>query len=134
MAMKRVCPWHLRAIGRLMAQLQNHASRWRRPSGFVRRHYDSNGLWGDDTGTNTTADEVWSRIPRRCFAAFNEVTKRVEHVMENWDKGPDFYGLIHADLGTKANVLFHGCEARPIDFDDAGFGYWIYDLAMPLAD
>jgi Ser/Thr protein kinase RdoA (MazF antagonist) len=54
--------------------------------------------------------------------------------MEKWGKGPDVYGLIHADLGTKANVLFYGQEARPIDFDDGGFGYWVYDLAVPLAD
>jgi hypothetical protein len=45
MASKRVHPWHMKAIGRLMARLHNHASSWRPPSGFVRRHYDRNGLW-----------------------------------------------------------------------------------------
>jgi Ser/Thr protein kinase RdoA (MazF antagonist) len=134
MVEKCVRPWHLKAIGSLIARLHDHASSWSLPSGFVRRHYDRNGLGGDDTGTRYTAGEVWSRIPRRYFGAFQEVTTRVEQVMEEWGKGPDVYGLIHADLGTKANVLFHGREARPIDFDDGGFGYWVYDLAMPLAD
>lgn len=134
MVEKRVRPWHLKAIGSLIARLHNHASCWNLPSGFVRRHYDQNGLWGDDTGTGYTAAEVWPKIPRRYFEAFQEVTTRVEQVMGEWGKGPDVYGLIHADLGTKANVLFHGREARPIDFDDGGFGYWVYDLAMPLAD
>ena len=134
MVIKRVRPWHLKAIGRLIARLHTHASKWRLPPGFVRRHYDKNGLWGDDTGTNYTAEEVWPKIPQQCYEAFKEVTMRVENVMEEWGKGIDVYGLIHADLGTKANVLFHREEARPIDFDDAGFGYWMYDLAMPLAD
>lgn len=134
MVTKLVRPWHMKAIGRLIARLHNHTSSWKPPSGFVRRHYDRNGLWGDDTGTNYTADEVWPRIPRRYFKAFQEVTMRVEQIMENWGKGLDVYGLIHADLGTKANVLFHSGEARVIDFDDAGFGYWMYDLVMPLAD
>ncbi len=134
MAPKLVRPWHMNAIGRLIAQLQNHASSWRPPPGFVRRHYDRNGLWGDDTGTGYTADEVWPRIPRRYFEAFQEVTTRVEQVMEDWGKGPDVYGLIHADLGTEANVLFHRGEARAIDFDDGGYGYWVYDLAIPLVD
>jgi len=134
MAPKLVRPWHMKAIGRLIAQLQNHASSWRPPPGFVRRHYDRNGLWGDDTGTGYTADEVWPRIPRRYFEAFQEVTTRVEQVMEDWGKGPDVYGLIHADLGTEANVLFHRGEARAIDFDDGGYGYWVYDLAIPLVD
>lgn len=133
-ALKRVHPWHMKAIGGLMARLHDHASSWRPPSGFVRRHYDRNGLWGDDTGTGYTAEEVWPKIPQRYFEVFCEITTRVEQVMEDWGKGPDVYGLIHADLGTKANVLFHDWEARPIDFDDAGFGYWMYDLAIPLCD
>jgi len=134
MATKRVLPWHMRAIGNLIARLHNHASSWRPPLGFVRRHYDCNGLWGNDTGTNYTADEVWPRIPKRYFKAFKEVTMRVEQTMEDWGKGTEAYGLIHADLGTKANVLFCGREARAIDFDDSGFGYWMHDLAVPLCD
>lgn len=134
MVAKRVQPWHMKAIGSLMARLHNHALSWKPPSDFVRRHYDRNGLWGDDTGTNYTAGEVWPRIPQRYFEAFREVTMRVERVMDDWGKGADVYGLIHADLGTKANVLFHGREARAIDFDDGGFGYWMYDLAVPLCD
>jgi Ser/Thr protein kinase RdoA (MazF antagonist) len=134
MAIKLVRPWHMKAMGRLIARLHNHASSWKRPQGFVRRHYDRNGLWGDDTGTKYTAGEVWPRIPWRYFKEFQEVTMRVERIMNDWGKGPDVYGLIHADLGTKANVLFHSGEARAIDFDDGGFGYWMYDLAVPLVD
>lgn len=134
MATKRVLPWHMRAIGNLIARLHNHASSWRPPLGFVRRHYDCNGLWGNDTGTNYTADDVWPRIPKRYFKAFKEVTMRVEQTLEDWGKGTEAYGLIHADLGTKANVLFCGREARAIDFDDSGFGYWMHDLASPLCD
>jgi Ser/Thr protein kinase RdoA (MazF antagonist) len=134
MAMKHVHPWHMTAIGNLIARFHNHASSWKPPSGFVRRHYDRNGLWGDDTGTKYTADEVWTKMPKRYFEVFQEMTVRVEQIMEDWDKEPDVYGLIHADLGTKANVLFYKGEARAIDFDDGGFGYWTYDLAVPLCD
>lgn len=132
--MKHVRRWHMTAIGNLMARFHNHASSWKPPPHFVRRHYDHNGLWGDDTGTSYTADEVWPRIRRRYFEAFREVTLRVERVMEDWGKELDVYGLIHADLGTNANVLFYSGEARAIDFDDGGFGYWMYDLAVALCD
>jgi len=134
MAKKFVRPWHMKAIGKLIARLHNHASSWRLPPGFEGRHYDRNGFWGDDTGTGYSSGEVWPRIPRRCFEAFREVTTRVEQVMDEWGKGPDVYGLIHADLGTEANVLFRGREARAIDFDDSGFGYWVYDLTVPMID
>jgi Ser/Thr protein kinase RdoA (MazF antagonist) len=32
------------------------------------------------------------------------------------------------------NYLFHGEEVRVIDFDDCGWGYYIYDMAVTLAD
>jgi len=47
--------------------------------------------------------------------------------------GSDVYGLIHADLGVGANVLFWHGQPRPIDFDGSGFGYWMYDVAVALA-
>ena len=41
------------------------------------------------------------------------------------------FGLIHADL-IFANVLFHRGEVCAIDFDDCGFGYFLYDMAILL--
>jgi len=54
--------------------------------------------------------------------------------MDAWGKGPDVYGLIHGDLGLEANVLFWDGEARIIDFDDSGFGYYVFDLSIALED
>ena len=31
-------------------------------------------------------------------------------------------------------MLFSGGEARAIDFDDCGFGYWVYDFAVSLCE
>jgi Ser/Thr protein kinase RdoA (MazF antagonist) len=38
---------------------------------------------------------------------------------------------MHADLHHR-NVLFQRGAAGAIDFDDCGFGPWLYDLAVPL--
>ena len=48
-------------------------------------------------------------------------------------KNKSVYGLIHADLGVSDNVAFQSGEARPFDFDDCGFGYWVFDFGVPLA-
>ena len=37
------------------------------------------------------------------------------------------YGLIHADLAP-ANWVFHEGEPRPIDFDEFGRGFFLFDL------
>ncbi len=125
---------HYRAQGRLMAQLHEFAAHWQQPPGLTKRRWDWNGLFRDIEGAGLPGSQVWGLVPRRYRAAFDVVAYRARAVMEEWGEGRDVYGLIHADLGVDANLLFWGSppEARAIDFDDSGFGYWMYDLAVSL--
>jgi len=123
---------HYRAQGRLMAVLHNHAAKWRAPKDHAKRRYDWNGLFRDDGGSGIPAEEAWALLPADYVNPFRAVARRVKKVVAAWGDGPDVYGLIHGDLGVDANVLFHKGEARAIDFDDSGTGYWIYDLAIAL--
>ena len=129
---KGVRPHHYRAQGRLMARLHDYAARWQVPPGLTKRRYDWDGLFRDDSGCGLPASEVWPLLPRQLAGPFDVVARRVRRAMNEWGKDPDVYGLIHADLGVDANVIFWHGEARAIDFDDSGFGYWIYDLAVAL--
>ncbi len=121
---------HLAAMGQLIARLHNHAARWQPPPDFTRRHWDWDGLFGDDTGFNLCG-QAWALLPRPCHDAFRIVANQVRGVTRQLGQEADAYGLIHADLHM-SNVLFHNGEARAIDFDDCGFGYWVYDLAAVL--
>ena len=125
-------PHHYRAQGQLMARLHHHAAHWPSPPGLTKRKYDWDGLFSDDAGEGLPSSEAWSLLPQECVKPFEGVTRKVKQVMDEWGKGPDVYGLIHADLGLDANVLFGGGEARAIDFDDSGFGYYVYDLSLAL--
>ena len=44
---------------------------------------------------------------------------------------PNDFGMIHADLHHD-NVLLSGNGMHIIDFDDAGFGWYLYDIAVAL--
>ncbi len=44
----------------------------------------------------------------------------------------DKYGLIHADMRL-ANLLIDGGRTRLIDFDDCGFGWFMYDFAAGIS-
>jgi len=46
--------------------------------------------------------------------------------------GPDRFGLIHADLRL-ANLLLHDGDVSVIDFDDCGYGWYMYDLGSALS-
>lgn len=129
---KGIQPHHYRAQGQLMARLHDFSAHWSPPPGLTKRKYDWDGLFRDDTGEGLPAGAAWSLLPQEYVQPFEAVTKEVKQVMERWGKDPKVYGLIHADLGLDANVLFCGREARAIDFDDSGLGYYIYDLSLAL--
>ena len=123
---------HYEAQGRLMARLHDFASRWKPPVDFTRREYDWEGLFRDDAGTGFPSTDIWRQVPERYREPFEIVAERVRDIMEGLGEGPDVYGIIHADLGVDANVLFESGEARAVDFDDSGFGYYLFDLAISL--
>ncbi|NWF96938.1 MAG: phosphotransferase [Candidatus Thorarchaeota archaeon] len=126
-------PAHLQAVGRAIGLLHRHAMSWKPPAGFTRRHWDWEGLYGHGSGFMVPGERVRSSIPAPYREGFDRTTLRVREVMEELGRGRGAYGLIHADIALGANVLFHSGRARPIDFDDCGFGYWVFDLAVPIA-
>jgi Ser/Thr protein kinase RdoA (MazF antagonist) len=131
---KKVEEHHYRALGRVAAQLHNHAAQWQPPVEFTRIHYDWNGLFSDSGLFEFPATLLWAAIPDRFREPFEIVTDQVQQIMNALGKGSDVYGLIHADLCLDVNMLWYRGDVRPIDFDDSAFGYWIYDLAIPLAE
>jgi Ser/Thr protein kinase RdoA (MazF antagonist) len=64
---------------------------------------------------------------------FGKVADRTDKIIRALGTGREAYGLVHGDLHL-GNVLFVGGEARAIDFDDCGYGPWVYDFAVTLAN
>jgi Ser/Thr protein kinase RdoA (MazF antagonist) len=134
MLTKSIVPRHFKAVGRLMAQLHEHAVQWHPPHGFTRRQWDWDGLFGDTAGFGVPARVLWEEIPQRDRIPLEAVARHVRQVTDELGKGKDVYGLIHSDLAIEDNMLFSGGEARAIDFDDCGYSYWMYDIAVTLSD
>jgi Ser/Thr protein kinase RdoA (MazF antagonist) len=131
---EEIQPYHYKALGELMARLHHHAAHWQPPAGLSKRKYDWDGLFRKEVKGGIPSSEAWSLLPPEYIEPFEIVSKNVKQVMDKLGKGPDVYGLIHGDLGMGANVLFWDEEARIIDFDDSGFGYYIFDLSIVLED
>ena len=123
---------HLRRLGSVMARLHNHASQWCPPPGFARIRWDWETFFGDAMvygGIN--AADTWDLIPADLRRKFDRVASGMQRVMTQLGDGTDQVGLIHADLHLD-NALFWRDDVRIIDFDDCGFGYWLYDIAVSL--
>jgi Ser/Thr protein kinase RdoA (MazF antagonist) len=125
-------PVHFRRLGGILARLHDHAARWAPPSGFVRMRWDWETFFGNTMEYGgVSAAGCWDLLPATVRAQFAAVARRMRTVMTHLGAEPDAFGLIHADLHLE-NALFDGHSVRLIDFDDCGFGYWLYDMAVPL--
>jgi Ser/Thr protein kinase RdoA (MazF antagonist) len=116
-------------IGGLAARLHDHTARWQPPLGFHRHSWDTAGLVGEAP--------LWGRfweleaLAPAERALLVRVRRALALDLEAIGKTPDRYGLIHADL-IPENLLVDGERICVIDFDDAGFGWHLFELATSL--
>jgi Ser/Thr protein kinase RdoA (MazF antagonist) len=117
-------------LGEITARLHQHAKHWQRPGQFVRQCWDEEAtlgtrpIWGRFVdGPGLDAGEI--RLLNRCA---DEVRER----LLRFGRAHDRFGLIHADMRL-ANLLVHQGTIRVIDFDDCGFGWFLYDLGAALS-
>ncbi|WP_282182280.1 phosphotransferase enzyme family protein [Aliiroseovarius marinus] len=119
-----------RKVGAELAKLHNLTDDITLPEGFTRHRWDIPGLLGDDP--------FWGRFwecPALREDERNMVlrARAVAHDLASvyLENGADF-GLIHADA-LRENVFIHKGLLTLIDFDDAGFGFRLYDLAVMMS-
>lgn len=127
---KSLQPRHLRSLGQVVAQLHTFAANWNPPIGFIRPTWD----WDSQLGGSMFAhsrEELVASMPIQFQEPFEAVSQQARQATKLLGKNPDAFGLIHADLYPE-NVLFKGDKAFPIDFEDCGYGYWIWDIAVAL--
>jgi Ser/Thr protein kinase RdoA (MazF antagonist) len=117
-------PRHLEQVGRLTARLQDHAQSFQPPPGFTRPRID------DIPATRAAVVPLVAEVrPPGDVALVEAALDRVAATLDGLGHGPDTYGLIHSDL-HQWNYLFHQGQVRLLDFDDCGYGPFLYDLAV----
>ena len=122
-------PNDLQGVGVFMAQLHCHADQFvaaHPPPPTRRALFCDVHAWMDAPGTaaaHFSAEEL---------AVFAAAAQRVHTTVQELGESQDVFGFIHADL-HQWNYVFHGEEVRAIDFDDCGWGYYTYDMAVTLS-
>jgi Ser/Thr protein kinase RdoA (MazF antagonist) len=131
-------PSHLFQVGELMAHLQNHAAHWQPPIGFTRGRVDNLGALErgpadafDPAVAERAVETVAAVSTREAAAVVAAAIRKVWTAIEELGEGPDVFGQLHADLHHR-NLLFHTGTVGAIDFEDCGYGHWLYDFAVPL--
>ncbi|UWQ08102.1 phosphotransferase enzyme family protein [Aliiroseovarius crassostreae] len=116
-------------LGRELARLHNITDTLTLPQGFTRHRWDLDGLLGETPfwgrfWESPALPESDRHLVNRARAVAQD---RAQAYLEN---GADF-GLIHADA-LRENVFIKDGELMLIDFDDAGFGFRLYELAVMM--
>lgn len=117
------------AIGALAARLHNQATHWPLPPGFTRHAWDAQGLVGEQPFWGRFWDLAALAPAER--ALLMRVRDRLRHDLGALARPPATYGLIHADFAPE-NLLLDGDRVRLIDFDDAGFGWHLFEIATSI--
>ncbi len=119
-----------RELGAVTARLHAHARRWARPAGFTRKSWTVEtilgrlGHWGD-----------WRQglgLDRASRGLLERAQGKIAERLGRYGMGPGRFGLIHGDLRL-ANLLIDGKRLSVIDFDDCGFGWFMYDFAAAVS-
>jgi Ser/Thr protein kinase RdoA (MazF antagonist) len=121
-----------RTIGQLAARLHNHGDNWTPPTNFARHAWDAEGLVGEQP--------FWGRFWELESLSSDEralilgARERVARDLAAYAADPvntGLYGMIHADFVAE-NLMVDGATVRLIDFDDAGYGWHLFELATAL--
>lgn len=117
-------------LGTVSAHMHDQARQWSLPAGFTRQVWDHEGalgrraIWGQwqaGIGMTPAAERLFTRL-----------SDTIRHRLDKFGRSRDRFGLVHADIRL-ANLLVEGEVTKVIDFDDCGFGWFLYDVGTALS-
>lgn len=115
--------------GAVAARIHLRSAQWSQPNEFYRHAWDEEGLigtkpfWGPFWELDLLTEEQRDLVQRVRLKA------RVD--LRAYGRTVENFGMIHADF-VPENLLWDGDQLKLIDFDDAGFGWHMFELATAL--
>jgi Ser/Thr protein kinase RdoA (MazF antagonist) len=119
----------IQLVGTFFANLHLHSQQFTPASGFARPCFDEDGLFG--LPPFSLFLETKSLVSQNDLLILESAAKKIREKLKILEKKTESFGLIHGDLNF-GNCKFHQGKIQVFDFDDCGWGYYIYDLAVTL--
>lgn len=118
-----------RQLGAISAQMHKHAREWQRPIWFERQVWDYEGALGSRPNWGHWRAGFAPRIAG--LDILERADAEMRERLRRFGKDPSRFGLIHSDLRL-ANLLVDDGRTKVLDFDDSGFGWFLYDVASSV--
>jgi len=122
-------PLWFHRLGALVARTHLQSEAWTPPPGFARTRLDADGLMGPAPRWGPFWDHAALTAEDRdlVIRARDVLHARLSALPQDLA----VFGMIHADLHP-GNLLVRDGDLAIIDFDDAAFGWRMYDIAVAL--
>ena len=119
------------SLGKVVAKFHKATIAWEKPKDFKRHSFDTDGFLGSKPfwGRFWEAQNATTREREKLSLIRNNITE----ILSKLPMDINSFGMIHADLHSQ-NVLIQGKSLSVIDFDDSGFGWYGFDLAVAIWD
>ncbi len=118
------------ALGEIAAKCHLHVLTWEKSTPFCRLVWDVENVFGTDATWGDWRDAPG--VTKDIKLVLEKVERRIRQRLEIYGKAKDRYDLIHADMRL-ANLLIDGNTISVIDFDDCGYGWFMYDFAAAIS-
>lgn len=117
-------------LGAIAARCHEHVLKWQKPDDFERLTWDVDAVFGQAPtwGNWRDAPEVDDAVS----PTLEKIEATIRARLDAFGKTQDRFNLIHADMRL-ANLLVDGSRTRLIDFDDCGWGWFLYDFAAAIS-
>lgn len=123
--------YYMGKIGEITAKLHLHVSEWKGAAEIKRFTWNLKDLtgtearWGDFSEMKTLTQ--WQK------KSYSSAIEVIMDRLGRYGKSRDRYGLIHSDLNIN-NILVNKNGIYILDFDDCGFGWFLYDLSTSVLE
>lgn len=125
---KKLTTSELTEIGKFIAKVHNFSCGYINDTKYHRPLFNWEGFLGEKgifySGIHS------KNYSKQDLDVVNKASAMVRERLENMEINPQSFGFIQGDFYFR-NILFKNGEARVIDFDLCGYGYYLYDLAIP---
>ncbi|MBW3624029.1 MAG: phosphotransferase [Armatimonadetes bacterium] len=119
-------------MGEFLGKLHRHSEYFSPPPEFTRQRWDGYECYYEQP-LELGLETVRAYCTPEDADLVRRVLDQIRRVLTEMGEGREVFGLVHADMHG-GNRLVHRGRIKAIDFDDGGFGHYLYDIVLVLRD
>jgi Ser/Thr protein kinase RdoA (MazF antagonist) len=118
-------------LGEALGRMHLFSQDFHAPPGFRLPRWDADGLFTEASSYKPgSLEALFSPADRADFMVIEQRTRATFRALGQKSQS---FGVIHADF-ILGNCLFHKKKVQVVDFDDCGWGYFLYDMCRLLGN